>query len=254
MANGKVYLIGAGPGDIELLTLKAVRALAQADVILLDNLVNPEVLQFARPGVSVIHVGKRGGCKSTPQPFISKLMISLAKEGKCVARVKGGDPLVFARTGEELEKLAQAQIAVTIVSGITAGLAAPAALGIPLTHRQFAHSITFVTGSCADVGQPNWQALVESGSTLVIYMAMRNLATIAKRLIAAGMAPSCACAVIENATTSKQRWLLTNISQLPGKAKKSKLTSPAIVVVGKVIELAHLLALGENTLFNAGGF
>src|SRR5579883_794910 len=147
MATGKVFLIGAGPGDVELLTLKAVKALSAADVILIDDLVNQQVLQFVKPDAPVISVGKRGGGRSTPQIFISKLMISLASEGKCVARVKGGDPLIFARTHEELKVLSENDIEVSIINGITAGLAAHAALGIPLTNRDYAHSITFVTGT-----------------------------------------------------------------------------------------------------------
>jgi uroporphyrin-III C-methyltransferase len=136
MMQGKVYLVGAGPGEVELLTLKAVRAIGEADVVLLDDLVNREVLRFARPQAKVIEVGKRGGCRSTPQAFIERLMVRFARAGKTVARVKGGDPFVFGRGGEEMAALRAQGIEVEIVSGITAGMGATAAMGIPVTHRE----------------------------------------------------------------------------------------------------------------------
>ncbi|PWT94699.1 MAG: uroporphyrinogen-III C-methyltransferase [Candidatus Melainabacteria bacterium] len=250
MATGKVFLIGAGPGDLELLTLKAVKALSAADVILIDDLVNQEILQFAKPGAPVIRVGKRGGGRSTPQIFISKQMISLASEGKCVARVKGGDPLIFARTHEELKVLSEYGIEVSIVNGITAGLAAPATLGIPLTNRDYAHSITFVTGRSRESAQPNWRALVESGSTLVIYMGMRTLHQIVERLIKAGMPPTMPAAVVEQATLAEERSLITSLSELPKAVLQSGMASPAVIIVGKVIEDAA--ALKETATYLSG--
>jgi uroporphyrin-III C-methyltransferase len=241
MATGKVFLIGAGPGEVEQLTLKAVRVLKEADVVLIDDLVNPEILQFVDPATRVIRVGKRGGLKSTPQFFISKLMISLAKEGKCVARVKGGDPLIFARTQEELEVLNESGIEVFIVNGITAGLAAHSVLGIPLTNRDYAHSITFVTGRSRDGAQPNWQALAQSGSTLVIYMGMRTLTQIVDRLMAAGMPPTMPAAVVQNATLPQERSLVTSLAKLPSAVRQHGLGSPAVVIVGKVIEHAQAI-------------
>src|SRR5579862_7800208 len=139
--NGKVYLIGAGPGDVELLTLKAVRALGEADVALIDNLVNRDVLRYLRPSIRVIEAGKRGGCRSTPQRFIERQMVTLARQGLCVARIKGGDPFVFGRGGEELEAMRAAGINVEVVNGITAGIGVPASLGIPVTHRDFSQGV-----------------------------------------------------------------------------------------------------------------
>jgi uroporphyrin-III C-methyltransferase len=247
MATGKVFLIGAGPGDVELLTLKAVKALSAADVILIDDLVNQEILQFAKPDAPVIRVGKRGGGRSTPQIFISKLMISLACEGKCVARVKGGDPLIFARTHEELKVLSEFGIEVSIVNGITAGLAAHATLGIPLTNRDYAHSIAFVTGRSRESMQPNWRALVESGSTLVIYMGMRTLNQIVERLIKAGMSPMMPAAIVQNATLLEERTLVTRLAELPKAVDQSGLDSPAVIIVGRVIEDSQ--AMRETTAF-----
>ncbi|HVS56177.1 MAG TPA: uroporphyrinogen-III C-methyltransferase, partial [Casimicrobiaceae bacterium] len=145
-AAGKVFLIGAGPGDVELLTLKAVKALGQADVVLLDDLVSREILQFVPATARVIEVGKRGGCRSTPQAFIERQLVHLARAGNIVARVKGGDPFVFGRGGEEMQALVRADVEVEVVSGITAGIGVPATLGIPLTHRDFTHGVTLVTG------------------------------------------------------------------------------------------------------------
>lgn len=252
MATGKVYLIGAGPGDVELLTLRAVRVLKESDVILIDDLVNPEILQFAKPATPVIHVGKRVGHKSTPQPFISKLMVSLALEGKCVARVKGGDPLIFARSGEEIARLRQEGIEVQIVNGITAGLAASSALGCTLTHRDLAHSITFVTGRSREGTQPNWQALAQSGTTLVIYMGVRTLPHIVERLIAGGLSPHTPAAAVQNATLPQEQYLLTSLVELPGAVQQSGLDSPAVIIIGKVVELSEALSLGRAAVSQSG--
>lgn len=169
---GKIYLIGAGPGDPELMTLKAVKAMQQAEVILIDDLVNREILQHA-PQARVIEVGKRGGCKSTPQHFINRMMAALAEQGHTVARLKGGDPFLFGRGGEEMLEMRAAGIEVEVIPGVTSGIAAPATLGIPVTHRTCTHGVSFVTGHLQDgrSGQ-NWQALAQSGTTLVIYMGM----------------------------------------------------------------------------------
>src|SRR5579859_2815422 len=165
--SGKVFLVGAGPGDPELLTLKAVRAIGAADVVLIDDLVNRAVLGFASPVARVCEVGKRGGCRSTPQAFIEKLMVRLAQSGKIVARVKGGDPFVFGRGGEEMAALQRAGIDVEVVSGVTAGIGVPAALGIPLTHRGLCEGVTFVTGHTGDGREPDWNALAAGCTTLV---------------------------------------------------------------------------------------
>ena len=173
-AMKRAWLIGAGPGDVELMTLKATRALAQADVILVDDLVNPDVLQFARADACIVHVGKRGGHPSTPQEGIVAQMLAHLNAGRSVARLKGGDPFVFGRGGEEQQALHAAGIEVEIVSGITAGIAAPAAIGIPVTHRDHAQGVVFVTGHGAGTSEPDWAALVATRMTLVIYMGMRR--------------------------------------------------------------------------------
>lgn len=236
--NGKVYLIGAGPGDVELLTLKAVRALGEAEVVLIDDLVNRDVLQFVKPRARVIEVGKRGGCRSTPQEFIERKMVQLAREGLTVARVKGGDPYVFGRGGEEVETLTRAGIVVEVVNGITAGLGVPAALGIPVTHREFCRGVTFVTGNTRSGEQPNWQALANSGTTLVIYMGLANLAGIVSGLRDAGMAASMPVAVVQNGTLPAQRSVVSRLDQVAADVASAGLASPALVVVGEVVKFA----------------
>jgi uroporphyrin-III C-methyltransferase len=246
--NGKVYLVGAGPGDVELLTLKAVRALGAADVVLIDALVNREVLQFTKPSARVIEVGKRGGCRSTPQAFIERKMLQLAREGLTVARVKGGDPYVFGRGGEEVETLTRAGIAVEVVNGITAGLGVPAALGIPVTHREFCRGVTFVTGNTRSGAQPNWRALANSGTTLVIYMGLSNLAGIVSGLRDAGMAASMPVAVVQNGTLPTQRGVVSRLDQVIGDVAQAKLESPALVVVGEVVRYAQCQAPSHEIL------
>jgi uroporphyrin-III C-methyltransferase len=236
--QGKVYLIGAGPGDIELLTLKGVRALKEAGIILIDDLVNREVLQFASPRARVIEVGKRGGCKSTPQAFIDRLMVRYARAGHIVARVKGGDPFVFGRGGEELAMLHAAGIEAEVVNGITAGISVPAAIGIPVTHRDCSRGVTLVTGHTRGDGQPDWRSLAASGTTLVIYMGMANLASICTQLTAAGMPTSTPAAAIENGTLASQRSVVGTLADLPHRVAQAGLGSPAIVVVGEVVRFA----------------
>ena len=230
--NGRVYLIGAGPGDPELMTLKAVRALGAADVVLLDDLVDAGCLAYARPGARVVRVGKRGGCKSTPQAFIESLLVQNAKQGKTVARLKGGDPLVFGRGGEELEALRAAGVRAEVIPGITAGIGAPATLGIPVTHRGMARAVTFVTGHA----EADWRALVRSRATLVIYMGLRQLPQIVAALLRDGMAPHMPACVIENATLRSQREIVAPLRRLALAA--AALKSPAIVVVGDVVAFA----------------
>jgi len=233
-----VFLIGAGPGDPELLTLKAVRALAQADVVLIDDLVDRRVLEFA-PRARVIAVGKRGGCKSTPQAFIERLMVRLARRGKIVARVKGGDPFVFGRGGEEALTLAQAGIACEVIPGITAGISVPAVLGIPVTHRDFAHGVTFVTGHTHAGGGPDWAALARTDTTLVIYMGMKRLPDITTALRAAGMPAETPAAAIQHGTTERQRSVIATLATLADAARDAELGSPALIIIGRVVSLAR---------------
>ncbi|MEQ1813671.1 MAG: uroporphyrinogen-III C-methyltransferase [Candidatus Nitrotoga sp.] len=239
MSKGQVFLIGAGPGDIDLLTLGAVRCIRLADVILIDDLVNHEVLQFARPNIPTIYVGKRGGCLSTPQAFIHRKMIVLAQEGKVVARIKGGDPFIFGRGGEEMQTLQQAGIKVSIISGITSGMAVPASLNIPLTHRDYTQGVTFVTGHKKNERAPNWRALAESGTTLVIYMGMTNLAKITQQLMQHGLPANMPAIAIQHGTLPAQRHLLATLKTLPQDVLNAGFASPAIVVIGEVARFAE---------------
>lgn len=237
--TGKVYLIGAGPGDPDLMTLKAVKALQAADVILLDDLVNREILQHA-PHARVIEVGKRGGCKSTPQHFINRMMVALAEQGQTVVRLKGGDPFLFGRGGEEMLELRHAGIPVDVIPGITSGIAVPATIGIPVTHRAYTHGVSFVTGHLQDgEHSQNWKALAESGTTLVIYMGMKHLHRIVSELLSAGMSPTTPVAAIQNGSLPEQQHVISALEHLPMAVQQAGLASPAIIVVGEVVHLAH---------------
>lgn len=244
--SGKVYLVGAGPGDVELLTLKAIRALGEADVILLDELVNREVLRFAPSHARVIEVGKRGGCRSTPQSFIERLMVRMAKTGATVVRVKGGDPFMFGRGGEEMAVLRAAGVEVEVVSGVTAGIGVPATLGIPVTHRGLCHGATFVTGHTRDGCEPDWGALARSGTTLVIYMGVAALHDIVRNLLQAGMPAGTPAAAIQNGTLPSQRSVVVTLGHLPQAVQDAALGSPAILVVGAVVNLARKPARAEE--------
>ncbi|MDE1182535.1 uroporphyrinogen-III C-methyltransferase [Paraburkholderia sp.] len=234
----RAWLIGAGPGDVELMTLKATRALAQADVILVDDLVNPDVLQFARNDAQIVYVGKRGGHPSTPQAGIVAMMLEHINAGRSVARLKGGDPFVFGRGGEEQQALQAVGVQVDIVNGITAGIAAPAAIGIPVTHRDHAQGVVFVTGHGAGSAEPDWTTLVATRMTLVIYMGMRRLHDITAALLNAGMAPDTPCAAIESATRPEQRHALAPLHGFADEVDRLGLGSPSIVVIGAVATLA----------------
>ena len=229
-----VTLIGAGPGDPELLTLKAARALRAADVVLVDELVNRGCLAHVRSDAKIIEVGKRGGCNSTPQVFIEKLLILYSKEKKNVVRLKGGDPFVFGRGGEEVEALRAQGIDVEVIPGITAGIAVPAALGIPVTHRELARGVTFVTGHTKDGTDPNWPALVQSRTTLVIYMGLKNLERILLSLKAAGMDPATPACIIENGTLHNQKQQVATLGTLSA----AGFSGPALIVVGDVVRFA----------------
>jgi uroporphyrin-III C-methyltransferase len=242
MNAGKVYLIGAGPGDVEHLTLKAVRILSGADVVLLDDLVNREVLRFAKPDAEIVEVGKRGGCKSTPQVSIHERMLVSALAGKVVARLKGGDPFVFGRGGEEMQFLAAAGVSVEVVSGVTAGVAVPAALGIPVTHRNCARSVTFVTGHTYNDGAIDWHALAATGGTLVIYMGVTNLSAIVAQLLVAGLPPTRPAAAIQHGTLPQQRSVVTTLAALPAAVRTHALSSPSIVIIGDVVAMADVTA------------
>ncbi len=248
MNKGKVYLIGAGPGDPELITIKAVNALALAQVVLIDDLVNRALLAYA-PNARVIEVGKRGGCKSTPQHFINRMIIALAEQGQIVARLKGGDPFLFGRGGEEMLALQGAGIAVEIVPGITSGIAVPASIGIPVTHREYTHGVTFVTGHTQDEESPNWSALAATGTTLVIYMGIKHLPEIVSDLLKAGMPATTPVAAIQHGTLPEQQHIVSTLAMLPMAVKQAGLASPAIIVVGDVVRLAKADNKALETLF-----
>lgn len=252
----KVYLIGAGPGDPGLLTIKGRDILSKADVIIYDYLANSGFLDFTRKDAEIIYVGKKGGDHTLPQEEINQLIINKAKEGKTVARLKGGDPYMFGRGGEEAEELADAGIPFEVVPGVTSAIAAAAYAGIPLTHRSYASSVTFATGH-EDPTKPesahNWDALAKSASTLVFFMGMKNLPEISAKLIEAGMPPRTPAAVIRWGTTPEHKSLVSTIKALPADAHKHGFTAPSLIIVGKVVQMRDKLNWFEkNPLLGKG--
>jgi len=237
---GTCTLVGAGPGDPELLTLKAVKAIQAATVLLVDDLVNDEILKHASRSARIVHVGKRGGCKSTPQAFIGKLMENAVKDGETVVRLKGGDPFIFGRGGEEVAQLREAGIEVTVINGITSGLAAISSLGAPLTHREHAHGVVFVTGHAkpGDSGT-DWRQLAATARdaklTLVIYMGVSGADHIQTELLT-GLPADTPVAIIENASLPEQRQALTQLDRLTFTLNETGLKSPSILVVGNVVQ------------------
>ncbi len=246
MSGGKCLLVGAGPGDPELLTLKALKAIQNATVLLVDDLVSDEIVAFARPDARIVHVGKRGGCKSTPQAFIEKLMIMAAREGENVVRLKGGDPFIFGRGGEEVEHLKAAGVEVEVINGITAGLAAVTSLGVPLTHRQHAHGVVFVTGHAkpGDAGT-DWAALAATAAqarlTLVIYMGVTGSQHIQDQLLQ-GLPADTPVAIIQNASLPGQRHAVTTLASMRTTIAREHLQSPSVIVVGDVLSGVAMLA------------
>jgi len=242
-AAGDVTLVGAGPGDPELLTLKALRALQDADVILHDRLVPPGVLDLARRDATRICVGKAAGSIGSTQEDINALLIELANQGKRVVRLKGGDPFVFGRGGEELQALAKARINFSVVPGITAALGAAAYAGIPLTHRDFAHSVTFVTGHAQDQGpEPDWRALAMPGATAVFYMGLARLEHIVEKLLEHGAPAKRPAGIIAQGTTANQRVIAATLATIREASTGANLESPALLVVGDVVALHSTLA------------
>ncbi|MFM2450668.1 MAG: hypothetical protein RIS44_3118 [Pseudomonadota bacterium] len=246
-----VHLVGAGPGDPELLTLKAARTLREADVILCDDLVDPRVLEHASPSARVLYVGKRGGCPSTDQRFIHRVMIREAKNGMKVVRLKGGDPFVFGRGGEEADALRQAGLQVEVVSGLTAGLAGPASIGLPTTDRRRTPGVALITGHSKKSGHakdasdgkntgPNWTALAQSGLTLVIYMGVARAEHIVQALIEGGLSPHTPAAIISAAHTPQQRQAVCVLERLVSTIAEEGLVSPALLVIGDVVRVAPM--------------
>lgn len=242
---GTVHLVGAGPGDPELLTLKAHRLIREADAIVHDYLVAPAILALARPEAERVFVGKKGGGFCCPQRDIEGTLIRLAREGKDVVRLKGGDPFVFGRGGEEAEALVAAGIRFEIVPGVTSALAAAAYSGVPLTHREHSSAVVFLTGH-EDPNKPDsaihWEDYGRLGATLCIYMGMKNLETITRRLQAGGLAGDTPALVVQSATTGDHRQLRATVGEIALRSEHEGFGAPAMVVIGSVASLADKLA------------
>lgn len=237
--KGWVWLAGAGPGDPGLATLLTLSAIEQADVILHDALVNEALLKLARPRADLIYAGKRAGVKSCKQSEISQTLVMLAKKGKRVLRLKGGDPFVFGRGGEEAQALAKARIPFRVVPGVTAGIGGLAYAGIPVTHRDTNSAVTFITGHGSDGHLPDydWAALAKSSPTIVLYMATKNAGDIGARLIAAGRDKKDAVAIVSNATFKNQTVMMTTLAKL----KNAEGRAPTIIVIGENVKLRRQL-------------
>ena len=257
--KGKVYLVGAGPGDPELLTVKALRLLRTAEAVLHDDLVAPEILKLIPPTAQIYNVGKRCGKKKILQGEINGLMVALASSGLRVVRLKGGDPLIFGRAGEEIESLRRSNIAFEIVPGVTSALGAAAAAQIPLTHRRASSALVLITAHRAsdrrsfalraseknapEKDAADWSKLVSSGATLVIYMPGQDYSDIARRLMAAGLAGETPCAIISRATTKRQRTHRTTVLDL---RRAPQLAAPTLLLVGEVVGLADPAAMVDE--------
>lgn len=240
MSGGKVYLVGAGPGDARLMTVYGMECIRKSDVIAYDRLVNIELLDYAREDAERVYCGKLPGKHALIQEKINSLLIEQAKKGKVITRLKGGDPFVFGRGGEEADILAQNGIPYEIVPGVTSGIAVPAYAGIPVTHRNHASSFTIVTGhGRKEKGQDhlNWDALAKGSDTIVFYMGVGNLSYICSQLIKNGKSQHTSVAVIQWGTTERQRTVVGDLTSIEEKVKAAEITHPAIVCVGEVVHL-----------------
>ena len=253
--RGMVSLVGAGPGDPELLTLKALRRLEAAEVILHDRLVSPEVLEMANPAARRLYVGKARSDHSLPQAEINQALVDWARQGKRVVRLKGGDPFIFGRGGEELETLAEAGVDFEVIPGITAASGCAAYAGIPLTHRDHAQSVRFITGhlrnGSADL---DWPALASRGQTLVFYMGLHGLPEICRQLVAHGLPGETPVALIEQGSTARQRVHRASLASLPGELAGVSVKPPTLIIVGGVVALHDRLAWFEATRAGTAGW
>ncbi|AEF54032.1 uroporphyrinogen-III C-methyltransferase [Marinomonas posidonica] len=240
---GKVYLIGAGPGDPELLTLKAYRLLKQADVVLYDRLVGQEIIELIPESAEKMYVGKAKSLHSLPQEDINSLLAEKAKQGHQVVRLKGGDPFIFGRGGEELEELIEEGVPFEVVPGVTAAAGCAAYAGIPLTHRDYAQSVRFLTGHLKDgTTDLPWEELVHPAQTLVIYMGLTGLKDISQSLLKFGMSPTMPVAVVEKGTSKAQRVFTSTIIDVFDVATQNEVKSPALLIIGEVVTLQDKLA------------
>lgn len=249
---GTVTLVGAGPGDPELLTLKAARLIQSADVVVYDNLVGPEILAMIPAATERIYVGKIAGNHTLPQDGINRLLVDLARSGKRIVRLKGGDPFVFGRGGEEMEELLAAGFEVDIVPGITAALGAAASCHFPLTHRDHAQSCVFITGHLKnDSIELDWPMLARGGQTLVFYMGINGLAIISSQLIAHGLPADTPAALIHKATQPEEHFVATTLANLEAAAVAENIRPPALIIVGSVLSLAEKRNTGCNSACRA---
>ncbi len=240
--KGEVYLVGAGPGDPELLTLRALKLMQRAEVALYDHLISPEVLDLLRPSTKRVYVGKRSADHAMRQAEINALLVKLANAGKRVLRLKGGDPFIFGRGGEEIDTLSAHRIPFEVVPGITAALGVAAYAGIPLTHRDHAQSCVFVTGHLKDGTMDlDWAALARPRQTIVVYMGLPGLALLCERLIAHGMKPATPAAVVQQGTSDAQRVVTGTLRSLPRRADAAALHGPTLIIVGGVVRLRDRL-------------
>ncbi len=249
MVRGKVYLVGAGPGDPKLLTLRAAELLGKADIVIYDRLVGPSILKLAPKSAKKIYVGKRSGKHEVPQDKINELLVKAAGEGRIIVRLKGGDPFLFGRGGEEAEVLQEKNIAFELVPGVTSAIATPEYAGIPLTHRDYASAVAVVTGHRAgDSGRPvRWDKLASAVDTIVVLMGMESLEAIVNKLIAGGVNMNRAVAIVERGTTKNQRVFIAKLGTIVDEVKKNDVKPPSVIVIGEVAELGRKLSWFKKT-------